>query len=158
MRTAASTPEGAQKRVVRSIPCQPSPAIELLLGRLKCPTPSEFKGQPLYLWYDYFCCPQGTSTEAADRRHQAIASIPEFVSRSYFFLILCPAVPHAEGHLLSCSTWSSRGWCRLEKNGTRLGKGGWLHHHSDVPQPSQLGMEYARCWQSAWLGKLQFRG
>ena len=91
------------------------PAIELLLGRLKCPTPADFHCQKLHIWYDYFCCPQGNSASATKNRHAAIASIPEYVSRCYFFLILCPAVPHAEGHTLSWSTWNDRGWCRLER-------------------------------------------
>lgn len=132
------------------------PAIELLLGRLKCPTPSEFKGQPLYLWYDYFCCPQGTSTEAADRRHQAIASIPEFVSRSYFFLILCPAVPHAEGHLLSCSTWSSRGWCRLEKTVRDLAREDGYIITVTSPNHLNLGWNMHGVGKAPGLGSFSF--
>jgi len=91
------------------------PAIEILLGRLKCPTPKVFRDQDLYFWYDYFCCPQGTSQEAVKKRNTAIGCIPAYVTRCYFFLILCPPVLHAEGHRLGHSTWASRGWCRLER-------------------------------------------
>eukprot|EP00435_Cladocopium_sp_Y103_P062433 s805_g24.t1 len=132
------------------------PAIELLLGRLKCPTPAEFRHQPLYIWYDYFCCPQGTCTEAVEKRNQAIASIPEFVSRSYFFLILCPAVPHAEGHMLSWSTWNARGWCRLERMVRELAREDGYVITVTSPNHLNLGWNMHGVGKAPGLGSFSF--
>ena len=89
------------------------PAIELALGRSKCPKAMDFQEQ-LYLWYDYFSCPQGEGWAATGSRQLAIASIPTYVQRCFFFVILCPSVSHEDGKTLGHSTWAGRGWCRLE--------------------------------------------
>eukprot|EP00438_Fugacium_kawagutii_P009749 Skav220217 [mRNA] locus=scaffold1600:140995:142710:- [translate_table: standard] len=105
-------------RTVVSLP----PAVELYVGRVRCPTASDFQAETLYLWYDYFSCPQGRSFDAARNRELAIACIPSYVARCFFFVILCPAVQHADGHMLSESTWAHRGWCRLERMARELAR------------------------------------
>ncbi len=42
---------------------------ELWFGRIKLPRTEDFTQQPLYLWYDYFCIPQGAA--ASEVRHNA---------------------------------------------------------------------------------------
>eukprot|EP00438_Fugacium_kawagutii_P033843 Skav231495 [mRNA] locus=scaffold354:95433:97148:- [translate_table: standard] len=98
------------------------PVIELYLGRVRCPMASDFQAEELYLWYDYFSCPQGMSFDAARNRELAIGCIPSYVAQCYFFVILCPAVKHADGHMLSESTWAHRGWCRLERMARELAR------------------------------------
>eukprot|EP00438_Fugacium_kawagutii_P024121 Skav222757 [mRNA] locus=scaffold600:111323:113131:+ [translate_table: standard] len=98
------------------------PAMEIWVGRLRCPTASDFRAEALHLWYDYFSCPQGMSFHAARNRELAIGCIPSYVARSFFFVILCPAVQHTDGHTLSESTWARRGWCRLERMARELAR------------------------------------
>ena len=113
-----------------SVP-SPSPHL-LLLGR-----------GPLYLWYDYFCCPQGVDEPAVHSRHLAIDGIPSYVARCElpgwsghhfclilclfrgeeqitdvvrYFVVLCPVLLHSDhGVILEQTTWSLRGWCRMER-------------------------------------------
>ena len=89
------------------------PCDELIWGRVKCPTASDFKSTFIFLWFDYFCIPQGQA-RAADRQ-LAIDSIPSYVAECYYFIILCPALKHQNGHTVSFQTWSERGWCRMER-------------------------------------------
>ena len=52
--------------------------LELPLGGLrsqKCPTVADFTSEPVYLWYDYFSCPQGKSLEAVEHRQLAISRL-----------------------------------------------------------------------------------
>ena len=104
--------------------CQVSlrPALELTFGRLKCPSAQDFKVNKLYVWYDYFCCPQGTSREATLKRQMAIDSIQIYVARCLFFVILCPFLRRANGSSLDYSTWEARGWCRLEYLARRMAR------------------------------------
>eukprot|EP00438_Fugacium_kawagutii_P006767 Skav201392 [mRNA] locus=scaffold296:174361:176130:+ [translate_table: standard] len=96
--------------------------VEIWVGRVRCPTASDFHAEALYLWYDYFSCPQGMSVDAALNRELAIGCIPSYVARCFFFVILCPAVQHADGYTLSESTWARRGWCRLERVARELAR------------------------------------
>ena len=91
-------------RSVVSVP----PAIEIAIGRSKCPKATDFQAQELFLWYDYFSCPQGEGWAATGSRQLAIASIPTYVERCFFFVILCPAVSHEDGKALGHSTWAGR--------------------------------------------------
>ena len=49
---------------------------ELWFGRIKLPRTEDFTQQPLYLWYDYFCIPQGAA--ASEVRQNA----PRFLDGS----------------------------------------------------------------------------
>ena len=88
------------------------PAIEIFWGRVKCPTAADFKSE-VYLWYDYFSIPQHES-ERVHREH-AIQSIPSYISKCFFFVILCPLIHLGRNRNLNFSTWAERGWCRLER-------------------------------------------
>ncbi|CAK9097496.1 Serine/threonine-protein phosphatase 6 regulatory ankyrin repeat subunit B [Durusdinium trenchii] len=65
-----------------------------------------------------------SSSEAARaHRHLAISSIPSYVARSFFFMILCPPLRHQEQRqMLNYSTWATRGWCRLERLARELAR------------------------------------
>eukprot|EP00438_Fugacium_kawagutii_P034653 Skav201619 [mRNA] locus=scaffold5983:31296:31829:- [translate_table: standard] len=54
--------------------------IESMFGRVKCPKAADFIS--LYLWYDYFSCPQGHTPEAVAERELAISCIPAYVASS----------------------------------------------------------------------------
>ena len=104
-------------------------ATEILHGRLSCPAPSDFNLTRLHIWYDYFCCPQALLPHAEKTRHRAIHSIPAYVARCEFFVVLCPAFKHVDsGSTLSQSTWGERGWCRTERVARELAarKGGYM--------------------------------
>lgn len=88
---------------------------EIIHGRWACPTSAEFKSQELFIWYDYFCCPQDASGPAAHSRQRAIYSIPSYIAKCELFVILCPALRHDDGSMLSQATWAERGWCRAER-------------------------------------------
>jgi len=103
-------------------------AAELIFGRLGCPTAADLKAQPLFVWYDYLCCPQGVSSTAARQRHAAIRSIPSYVAKCEYFVILCPTVERADkSEVLGLATWAARGWCRTERLARELSarKGGY---------------------------------
>ena len=93
------------------------PGAEASFGRVRCPKSSDFAS--LYVWYDYFSCPQGNSKKAADLRRVAIRCIASYVTKSFFFVILCPSL-QSDGRNLSRSTWEARGWCRLEQMARHL--------------------------------------
>ena len=63
----------------------------------------------LFLWYDYFSIPQESGCQQAE----AIKSIPGYVAKCRFFLVLCPFLESGSGaHVLSALTWSRRGGTR----------------------------------------------
>ena len=83
---------------------------------------SEIFSTPLFIWYDYFSCPQlefHLRQEKPSQRSNlanAISSIPAYVSESSFFLALCPVVENPDqSRVFTPSSWASRGWCRVER-------------------------------------------
>ncbi|CAE7340069.1 Ankrd17 [Symbiodinium microadriaticum] len=87
-------------------------SIELYTGQQTHLPAEELRSKPLFIWYDYFACPQ----DSLQDRELAISSIPAYVDKAIFFVILCPHVHHRENQgLLSKRSWESRGWCRLER-------------------------------------------
>jgi len=94
------------------------PVVELFAGRVSAPAASELRAKPLFIWYDYFSCPQS----CADCQASAIRSINSYVARSAYFMVLCPALKHQQhGGILSQATWGGRGWCRAERMSHELG-------------------------------------
>ncbi|CAE7317141.1 unnamed protein product, partial [Symbiodinium pilosum] len=92
--------------------------MEMVYGRL--PTP-DLRAKPLYIWYDYFCCPQGNSIQAFRQRQSAIDNIVSYISRCKYFVVLCPSLTHMDRRLvLDEGTWAQRGWCRMERLGREL--------------------------------------
>jgi len=89
-------------------------AEEIFFGRRPGPTVADFESKPLYVWYDYLSCPQASSAQA--KRQLAIEGIPSYVAKCEYFVILCPALEHADQKkMLSLQTWRERGWCRAER-------------------------------------------
>ena len=99
------------------------PGAEAIFGRVQCPKSSDFAS--LYVWYDYFSCPQGRSNRARTSRTLAITNIPSYVTRCVFFVILCPSL-QSHGRTLSHSTWEARGWCRLEQMARHFAGDGYM--------------------------------
>ena len=68
--------------------------LELYNGHQVVISAKDLSSKPLFVWYDYFSCPQ--SHARATDRQLAISSIPLYVDRCHFFAILCPHVYHAQ--------------------------------------------------------------
>ncbi|OLP81340.1 hypothetical protein AK812_SmicGene38133 [Symbiodinium microadriaticum] len=62
-------------------------------------TAKELTSQPLFLWYDYFSCPQ-IEAQMGKTREQAISSIAAYVEKCQYFVVLCPHVRHAENEVM----------------------------------------------------------
>ena len=82
---------------------------------------SELFAAPLFIWYDYFSCPQlelsqqnnAISPSGERLLTNAINSIPAYVAESTFFFALCPVVEDdAQCTVYTPSSWADRGWCR----------------------------------------------
>lgn len=89
----------------------------------------EFKCGKLFIWYDYFSCPQLEKFHGADSNlAKAIASIHAYVTKCSFFFALCPYLedPAEPARVLNSSTWGNRGWCRLERTMRELSDGSWI--------------------------------
>ncbi|CAE8611084.1 unnamed protein product [Polarella glacialis] len=75
-----------------------------------------------FIWYDYFAVPQ-CNIHASNHPEKklsefqaAIRSIPSYVDRCKYFIILAPPILRPDlKDLLDYSTWCSRGWCRVER-------------------------------------------
>ena len=96
---------------------------ETLVPRAK-PLPMHvFQSSTLFIWYDYFSCPQLQMNDVrtmddsdGTQQDRCISSIPAYVEMSRFFLALCPVIDSpTEDKVFSARTWSCRGWCRMER-------------------------------------------
>ena len=95
---------------------------EAIFGLTKAMSAFELQPGKLFLWYDYFCCPQdpvltlhcsgqtaGNPIESNQQR--AISSIPAYISKCKFFMALYPVVESPdESQVFSQFTWAGRGW------------------------------------------------
>ncbi|CAE7667124.1 Ankrd17, partial [Symbiodinium sp. CCMP2456] len=102
---------------------------EIVYGRRRGPAPGDFAPGHLHIWYDYFSIPQSRGGRASQARQTAIQSIPTYVARCEFFVVLCPALKHRDQkRTLSHATWGERGWCRTERAARELSnrKGGYV--------------------------------
>lgn len=68
------------------------------------------------LWMDYWCVPQVVEEPAAaEERAAAIRSIPVYVARSDYFLVLAPRCEHVDlKETWGLREWRKRAWCRFE--------------------------------------------
>ena len=113
---------------------------EIVLPAAKDLPTSKLLSRPLFIWYDYFSCPQLDEPEWArggvKNIARAIESIPAYVTKCAFFLVLCPVVESRSlSKILTPSTWAERGWCRLERACCELGRSqSWIM----VKGPSNL--------------------
>ena len=88
----------------------------------------KFRSHKLFIWYDYFSCPQLEESNSPESNlANAIASIHAYVTKCSFFFALCPYSedPVTFG-VLGPSSWGSRGWCRLERTMRELSEGSWI--------------------------------
>ncbi|CAE7594129.1 Ankrd44 [Symbiodinium sp. CCMP2592] len=84
---------------------------------------SDLRVAPLYIWYDYFSCPQlefrslGTGPESPrPNLTRAVDSIPAYIARCKFFFALCPVVETSSlGKVFTTFSWNDRAWCRTER-------------------------------------------
>ena len=84
--------------------------VEILNARVRCPCGDDFAFGHLYIWYDYFSIPQSSCHKASRERDSAIQSIPAYVARCEFFVVLCPALTHQDKQgTLGHATWGERG-------------------------------------------------
>lgn len=116
---------------------------QLFHGASTTITAEDLKAQPLFVWYDYFSCPQFAAAlpgqDVGKELQKAISSIPAYVERSEFFMILAPSMRHADRDLvLGYSSWRSRGWCRAERAARALAVGGHQNRMVVVEGPTQL--------------------
>ena len=75
---------------------------------------TDISGSHVVVWYDYFSIPQDTQIHSSEQRN-AINSIPAYIHRCEFFVVLCPALKHATTlSPLNHYSWAERGWCRTE--------------------------------------------
>ena len=73
---------------------------------------SELRSAPLFLWYDYFSCPQIEKKDLP----KAIDSIPGYIARCAFFFVLAPVIEAPSlSKVFTPSTWADRAWCRVER-------------------------------------------
>ena len=107
---------------------------------------TDISGSNVVVWYDYFSIPQDTQTHSSEQVN-AINSIPAYIDRCEFFVVLCPALKHATTlSPLNHHSWAERGWCRTEVMSRLLSveKGSVLY----IESPEQLTLG------SAWLSTM----
>ena len=80
---------------------------------------SGLRSSSLYVWYDYFSCPQLENKHFSNQESnlaKAVDSIPAYVERCAFFFVLCPVLESQSlSRVFSRDTWAERGWCRVER-------------------------------------------
>ena len=117
--------QGAMSNLLSgSIVAQPgvlAAAVSKFLGFQSLRLP-ELSAITTFVWYDYFCIPQCTVTSQSpsyanvvEDQRNAIASIPAYIDRCDFVVVLCPLMRHANTRsMLNLDSWAERGWCRAE--------------------------------------------
>ena len=101
---------------------------ESLVLRAKPLSMRVFQSSPLFIWYDYFSCPQleirdvrAIGISDGSQQDDCINSIAAYVETCRFFLALCPVIDSpTEDKVFSARTWSCRGWCRMERAAREL--------------------------------------
>jgi hypothetical protein len=85
-------------------------------------TPPDAPSACTVVWLDYASIPQPSLETDATKRAEvqsnmlkAVHSIPAYVARSSFMLVICPQVVHRDQQTtLGLGTWLDRAWCNLE--------------------------------------------
>ena len=121
----------AMKRILSDLPLIPPDCVtELLVPKARPVDTQELRAVKLFLWYDYFSCPQKSQPESqgqVSKQAQAIASIHAYVAECSFFFALCPFMHDlVTNEVLDASSWRNRGWCRLERAMRELSEGPWI--------------------------------
>ncbi|CAJ1405633.1 unnamed protein product [Effrenium voratum] len=90
-----------------------------MLGHGEYISTKDWHSHFMFIWYDYFSCPQLVSRSAEQAilpdLQNAVQSISSYVQKSKYFLVLVPSVHADTGELLSRESWQRRGWCRFER-------------------------------------------
>ncbi|CAE7199345.1 unnamed protein product [Symbiodinium natans] len=108
----------------------------------------EFRAKVLFFWYDYFSVPQTDRCEQT----KAINSIHAYVEQCRYFFALCPTIEcHFEGRMLNVTTWSTRGWCRLERAARELSE-----HDTWILVRSSTSVEVVGAAVSGSVGEGEF--
>jgi len=130
-------------------------SIELYTGQQSSISGNELASTALFIWYDYFSCPQ-SKHKTADRSN-AISSIPAYVERCYYFVILCPHIRHKDHEvLLGKESWQSRGWCRLERAARELSLKAQTGVSIEVRSANRQALAPTWDWINAPVGDGQF--
>jgi len=112
---------------------------------------SLLQSQPMFLWYDFFSCPQEKENNDSKLAH-AIASIPTYISRCRFFFALCPTLEASCGSkgstLLTPVTWAERGWCRMEASLRELSE-----HRTWVMIRGPMALQLTSSWIPMSVGQ-----
>ncbi|CAE8744064.1 unnamed protein product, partial [Polarella glacialis] len=114
-------------------------------------TAADFTAEPLFIWYDYFSCPQplegSDGNDVKQNLSDAIDSIPGYVEMCHHFVILTPALKHVDqGSTMSYNSWKKRGWCRAERAARFLS----THNTSMIIVESPIRLELAMAFESLW--------
>jgi len=81
---------------------------------------SDFTSKPLFVWYDYFSCPQlEVGLNSQSNLQKAVDSIPSYVMQCDFFVALVPTVENSHD-VFDNFSWAARGWCRVEQAAREL--------------------------------------
>ena len=116
---------------------------------------AELSSKPLFLWYDFFSCPQSRHNVA--HRRLAITSIPWYVDKCEFFVILCPLLQHADTReLLNRNSWESRAWCRLERATRALSAKADMHLPIEIHSAAHQEMAAYFSWFRYPVGEGHF--
>lgn len=82
-----------------------------------------------YIWFDWFSIPQisvrreGIDPDMGSDVKSAVDSIPQYVDAADLFIVLCPWALHQDRKTACNQTsWSRRGWCRVELAAAALGR------------------------------------
>ena len=109
----------------------PHATMEFYYGHVEGYTSADLRARPVFVWYDYFGCPQvhlnphasedvlvrsrSFSENPFEDLKNAIGSIPHYVSQCDWFIALCPTLETRDGSVVDQHSWANRGWCRCEK-------------------------------------------
>ena len=85
---------------------------EMLVPSSKRLRLEELRSAPLFVWFDYFSCPQllgqGPAQGSDSDLSKAINSIPAYVAKCRFFFALCPVVPQVSlSSVFTPMTWGA---------------------------------------------------
>ena len=104
---------------------------EALVPQSKPLPTREFRSAQLFLWYDYFSCPQLKESRGLHNDQvKAIASIHAYVAQCSFFFALCPFLQDPVTSKVLCpSSWEERGWRSEERRVGKECRSRWSPYH-----------------------------
>lgn len=146
--------QDALKHAMSQLHQIPQDALTEVVNPMAKPLPtSQLRSKALFLWYDYFSCPQ--LDRMSKHFMEAVESIPAYVEECRFFLALCPVVESlSTSQLFTPSTWFERGWCRLERVCQELSEEeSWIMVKGSVDLELKVGTEAFVGWGAVGEGR-----